>query len=325
MCMTILQSGNTKYKLIQLPWETEPDISTLDKNTTLVFWYKQEARFFNVEDFHNLTEYDLFETNPMQDSVHKDLKNFLEIYKLENYIYIDCNHRNQELYPERCIYMPNYLFGRTIIPNVSSRPYMFSTFNRRVSIPRLKIIDFLKKKNCIWSGGYFDLSDPNLTDDLVETAKLFPKTVDKDFTAIGTKMNTPLELYQLADFHIINETDTWYDPNYMFITEKTYNCFASYTPFVLCGQPYTLEHLRDLGFKTFNNWWDEGYDSIKSTNDRILAIFDVINYIEKNAETIKPKLNSVLEHNASIMTKFNEYPFYMDKILETRSFRSESK
>jgi len=323
--MDILHIGNQKYALIIVPWAVAPDTSKLDDSTTVVFWYKQEARFFNMTDFQNLTEYDLFETDPMQDPIYENLKNFLDKNKLEDYIWMDCNHRNQELYPERCIYMPNYLFGRTIIPNVSSRPYMFSTFNRRVSLARLKIIDFLKDKNCIWSAGHCDEEDPNITKDLRETMKLFPKTVDTDFTKIGEAMMTPLELYQLADFHIVNETDTWYDPNYTFITEKTYNCFSSHTPFILCGQPYTLEHLRDIGFKTFSNWWDESYDSIKSTNDRILAIFDVINYIEKNAETIKPKLNDVLEHNANIMTRFDEYPYTMHKILETRSFKSELK
>ena len=52
-----------------------------------------------------------------------------------------------------------------------------------------------------------------------------------------------------------------YKPNLnTHITEKTTRGIGTMMPFVLIGQPYTLKILKENGFKTFDEWWDESYD-----------------------------------------------------------------
>ena len=42
-----------------------------------------------------------------------------------------------------------------------------------------------------------------------------------------------------------------------------------------------LKKLRELGFKTFGNFWDESYDEIEDKMERLEKVFEVIAYIDK--------------------------------------------
>ena len=57
-----------------------------------------------------------------------------------------------------------------------------------------------------------------------------------------------------------------------FITEKTYKTFGCYHPFMVVGDRGTLRRLRELGFQTWDNLWDESYDDFESYKDRIHAV-----------------------------------------------------
>ena len=47
-------------------------------------------------------------------------------------------------------------------------------------------------------------------------------------------------------------------------------------PFIMYGQPRSLEYLKTLGFKTFPNIFDESYDTITDTNKRQEKIIEQI-------------------------------------------------
>jgi hypothetical protein len=84
----------------------------------------------------------------------------------------------------------------------------------------------------------------------------------------------------------------WYDQTYfsivaesgvhpttlhpVLITEKTYKPIAYRHPFVVYGDPGTLSRLRELGFETFNNLFDESYDTITNSRQREHAIIKTI-------------------------------------------------
>ena len=131
-------------------------------------------------------------------------------------------------------------------------------------------------------------------------------------------MVTPYWLYQKAYFHIINETDTWYDPNYLFVTEKTYNCINSKTPFLMAGQPYTLRHLKELGFKTFSDYWDESYDEELYTTKRIDMICDLIDIIEKDYMSLFNEVKDICEYNYNHLRTFD---YSLESKLSTFGFK----
>lgn len=65
--------------------------------------------------------------------------------------------------------------------------------------------------------------------------------------------------YDNTLFSIVGETSASSD--YMFITEKTMKPIMNFHPFFVVGNPFTLKRLRELGFKTFSDVWDESYDN----------------------------------------------------------------
>ena len=54
--------------------------------------------------------------------------------------------------------------------------------------------------------------------------------------------------------------ETYYSGNVFFMTEKTMRAIVNRRPFLIQGPKFFLKNLKRLGFKTFDSWWDEGYD-----------------------------------------------------------------
>jgi hypothetical protein len=60
-------------------------------------------------------------------------------------------------------------------------------------------------------------------------------------------------------------------------TEKIFKTCAYYHPFLLIGQHHTLKRLKQLGFETYNNIFDESYDDIIDFDLRLNAVIKNIN------------------------------------------------
>jgi hypothetical protein len=66
-------------------------------------------------------------------------------------------------------------------------------------------------------------------------------------------------------------------------TEKVLNPMKLYRPYIVAAPPYTLEYIRKLGFKTFDRWWSEDYDKIENHTERLNAVFNIIEDLEKKS------------------------------------------
>lgn len=114
-------------------------------------------------------------------------------------------------------------------------------------------------------------------------------------------------LYENSYFSIVGETeffDDWKD----YTTEKIIKPIQQLHPFVLVGRPNSLKDLREYGFKTFSDFWDESYDSIEDNNIRIQKVYDVIKTLINKSisewEDIYIKLQPILLHNKKILEKY---------------------
>jgi hypothetical protein len=58
----------------------------------------------------------------------------------------------------------------------------------------------------------------------------------------------------------------------LFITEKTFKPIAFQHPFIILGQPNVLRWLRYLGFETFDNLFDESYDTVSNVDNKLEII-----------------------------------------------------
>jgi hypothetical protein len=125
------------------------------------------------------------------------------------------------------------------------------------------------------------------------------KRDDLSPAAINDRDN-PLEIYYKNSFcEVVCET-RFAQPTGNF-SEKTIRPMHFHRPFVLVAPPHTLKYLKEFGFKTFSNFWDESYDDEMNHEKRLIKIFDVINYIDsfsyEELSNLYKKMLYVLDHN----------------------------
>lgn len=99
--------------------------------------------------------------------------------------------------------------------------------------------------------------------------------------------------YNDTYFSIVAETRI--DLDYFFVSEKTYKPIAFYHPFVILGQAGILQFLKNNGFETYENLFDESYDSDSDFNLRFSKVINNIrNYKSIPYDTLTL---SKLQHN----------------------------
>jgi hypothetical protein len=70
-----------------------------------------------------------------------------------------------------------------------------------------------------------------------------------------------------------------------FLCEKTYKPIAYGHAFLLAGNQGNLAHVREQGFETFPELWDESYDDLPNYIDRIARLVDIVRDFEPAALT----------------------------------------
>jgi len=106
------------------------------------------------------------------------------------------------------------------------------------------------------------------------------------------------------DFFVDIVCETFCQGNVFFVTEKFWRAVATKTPFIVHGPQFLLQRLKQLGFKTFDRWWDEGYD-----RDPHLYSYQEINKVLKHLskhslaklEKMYQDMQPTLEHNYQCM------------------------
>jgi hypothetical protein len=94
--------------------------------------------------------------------------------------------------------------------------------------------------------------------------------------------------------------ETYFTGNTFFPTEKVWRPILLKTPFIVQGPTGFLKNLRNLGFKTFYDFWDEGYDEDPHAH----SIHEITRLIDTLAKEPVEELNwmlynmqDILEHN----------------------------
>jgi hypothetical protein len=104
-----------------------------------------------------------------------------------------------------------------------------------------------------------------------------------------------------AESLVYHVTETVYTGRRLQLTEKTFKPIALGMPFVLSATAGSLEYLRNYGFKTFGDFWDESYDL--ETNDFVRAekVAVLLKKLDDLSSTEKQQLFTacwpIIEHN----------------------------
>lgn len=94
-----------------------------------------------------------------------------------------------------------------------------------------------------------------------------------------------------------------FDYPYPYLTEKTFKCFWHKVPFIIVGPVNSLKYLKSIGFKTFENWFDESYDSEMDPGVRLSLVVNELDKISKwsidKCQDMYNNMSDVLDHNFS--------------------------
>jgi hypothetical protein len=131
-----------------------------------------------------------------------------------------------------------------------------------------------------------------------------PNDVNENYLDMPRYFN-PL-WYDSTYFSVVSETIV--DGDELFVTEKTFKPMAFYHPFIISGQPGVLDFLKKLGFETFDNLFDENYDTTQIFEDRLnILVENVKNFKREQYDSLTL---SKLEHNRNL--------FFNVKIIKER-------
>lgn len=107
---------------------------------------------------------------------------------------------------------------------------------------------------------------------------------------------TPFNIYRNTWYSVLCETISY--GRDFFLSEKTMKAFYAQRLFVHIGAQYFLQRLHNLGFETFGDIIDEGYDRESNAVRRYQRAFDQIIALSKeNHSNLYYKLRPRLEHN----------------------------
>jgi len=139
--------------------------------------------------------------------------------------------------------------------------------------------------------------------------------------AFNVSQSMPIQIYNQSYFNIIVETDIDRKDSF-FLTEKTIKCLITGMPFVVYSTSNFLYHLKEkLGFKTYSTIWNEEYDLIDDTNERIISIVELCKTLETfDWHKHKNELQQIGIHNRMNFLKLSKYVDMqfkdLDKIIE---------
>jgi hypothetical protein len=143
-----------------------------------------------------------------------------------------------------------------------------------------------------------------VSDDVLAADKLLPLVLDNPNFSRYPMEHSVDPVKHLYDTSLINiVTETYFFNKIIHITEKTYKPIAFMQPFILVAAAGSLQHLKDMGFKTFSNFWDESYDQELDDKKRFRKITALIQSIADWTEEEKTeftfKVKDIVDYNAA--------------------------
>jgi len=138
-----------------------------------------------------------------------------------------------------------------------------------------------------------------------QTCKQVSSTSNPVYT---NHIETPLwEYYNESFVDIVNESR--YAQPTSNVSEKVFQSIQFWTPFVLVAPPHSLKYMREMGFKTFDQWWDESYDTETDHTLRLMKILDLIEHIDSLSDSqcveMYRDMTPTLMHNAENLMKIS--------------------
>lgn len=233
-------------------------------------------------------------------------------------------------YPSSQQIFSTYLENGTEEPEYDSERVpekLFLMWNRRFRPHRIAMVLSLEKNNLIdrsyISFNRNDLERPNISfENSIDMEHMFmtnpglrlnPEIVHRfkqrlplvlDGETNVNKMcedfdNATRPYYQNSLISIITETN--YDNPEVTLTEKSFKPIKEKHPFIIVGVPGALKAMRDMGFKTFSEFWSEDYDEVECPKVRMQRLSFITEQIgawtPEQILEFRRKVKPIIEYN----------------------------
>lgn len=150
---------------------------------------------------------------------------------------------------------------------------------------------------------YYYLSGLGVTDeDVARFRSKLPLVLDGETDTVKMcqdfdDKNRPY--YQNSLVSIVTETN--FDALEVTLTEKSFKPSKEKHPFIIVGAAGTLKAIRDMGYKTFSEFWDESYDTCLDPRERLTRLINTCNYIaswdDEKIRDFRRRVKPILDHN----------------------------
>jgi len=287
-----------------------------NKKCRIVFVYVLEGYFGDVDWINNLCQKYSFE----KDDVILITSNLIEFnnynFTLIQYNYFG-NHINfLSMSKLDNIDLKNYQNNYTKFLNNKNKLH-FLCFNGMPRFNRILMFDELNKNQ-------------KLIGKSIKSLRSNEKNYYYDISQWENKSGNPgakLNIQAHLDCFVNIVTETLFDTDSIFLSEKTYKPIYMCQPFIIFGNPHSLKKLKELGYKTFDKWWDESYDEELNVNDRFKKIISILEVISEwdmdKCFSIKEEMQDILIHNYKNMFKIDDISNLFN-ILKTDSNNQKS-
>ena len=127
-----------------------------------------------------------------------------------------------------------------------------------------------------------------------------PFIIDSKYNLVNNlACNITIEDYESTFVSLV--TETLVDEGTLFFSEKIWKPIMVGHPFLLFGNRGSLSYLRNLGYQTYGQWFDESYDDIVDRGERSGKIIENLTkysrYSIDDLRRIRTEMNEVCEFN----------------------------
>ena len=137
----------------------------------------------------------------------------------------------------------------------------------------------------------------------------------QNYPATGMDQDIFEKPYNESKYSLVSETND--TDNEIFMTEKIWKPIMAQHVFVVHGNYLYLQKLRDLGFRTFNAYFDESYDLVRDPHARIEKIADTCrDLLSLNWRDIYLQTKDIRQHNLDIFFNREKLSLEINKTLD---------
>jgi hypothetical protein len=131
----------------------------------------------------------------------------------------------------------------------------------------------------------------------------------------------PIVFYQQSCFSLVSSTFAFEDDEMSVgFTEKEIKPILARHPFIILNRPGVLKYMHNMGFLTFERWFDESYDDEHNDNRRLEKI---INEVERLCnlsfaewDIMLEEMAPILEHNYNRLVNYTTEHCYFNSDLK---------